>query len=247
LSPHKKQTIFQKLIYRYIIRNCDGFIHLSEAGQKLFFKKYRWAKRRENAVILHPSYKSQLTVKTKNEAREELAIDGGQLRIVFFGRILPYKGINNLIDAYLDSPFSMNSSLWIGGPSDEESTEQIASRISADCRIDFNPGFVDDSYLELQVKAADWVVLPYSGGLNSGVAVYALSCGTRAVVPDSPVMREMEGVTQSSSFKYFSTNNFKEVLDSVLRQGRLEEQTPDISLLDSKVIGAQYFDFLRSL
>mgnify|MGYP001059577050 CR=1 FL=1 len=247
LRPHKKQTFFERVVYWYITRKCDGFIHLTEAGMESFFKKHRWAKRKKNTVIYHPSYEAQLCGITKSEARKKLSLEVDELRIVFFGRILPYKGVNNLIDAYLESVEGNGTSLWIGGPSDEESTQQIVSRVSGDDSIEFSPGFVDDAYLELQVKAADWVVLPYSSGLNSGVAIYALSCGTRAIVPDSPVMREMEQVTRFPSFKYFSKDNFREVLDSVLSNGRMKDPTPDNSKLDPAVIGEQYHEFLNKL
>lgn len=247
LKPHKKQTLYQNIVYWYILWNCDGFIHLTEAGRELFFKKHFWAKFKRNTVIYHPNYKYQLTNLTKNEAREKLGLCNDHLRIVFFGRILPYKGVNKLISSYLESPYSIGSSLWIGGPSDEESTEEIGTIVSGEHSIEFSPGFVDDAHLELQVKAADWVVLPYLGGLNSGVAVYALSCGTSAVVPDSPVMREMEGVTKSTSFKYFSDSEFREVLDSVLKQGRVDDPAPDTTMLNSEIIGEQYHSFLSSL
>ena len=148
------------------------------------------------------------------------------------GGFLPYKGLNKLIEGYLDSPCSLGSSFWIGGLSDKESTAQIEARIAADDRIEFSQGFIDDEHLELQVKAADWVVLPYSNCFNSGVAIYALSCGTRALVPDTPVMREMENLTQFPSFEYFSDNKFREVLDSIFRAGRIEDPTPNTSVLD---------------
>lgn len=247
LEPHKKQSMFQKVIYWYILRSCDGFIHLTEAGRELFFQRYSWASHKKNAVIFHPCYKAQLTEITKNEARKELGLNSSHLRIVFFGRILPYKGANQLVDSYLESSHTTSSSLWIGGPSDTESTKEIASKLSKGCQVEFSPGFVSDETLELQVKAADWVVLPYLGGLNSGVAIYALSCGTRAIVPDSSVMKEMAGVTQSDSFKYFSEGEFPEQLNSVLVQGRIESPVPNTTMLDSEVIGTQYYNFLTSL
>ena len=247
LRPHKKQTFFERVVYWYITRKCDGFIHLTEAGMESFFKKHRWAKRKKNTVIYHPNYDAQLSSITKSEAREKLSLGVDEVRIVFFGRILPYKGVNQLIDAYLERSEVDGTSLWIGGPSDQESTQQISSKVSVDDSIEFSPGFVDDAHLELQVKAADWVVLPYSSGLNSGVAIYALSCGTRALVPDSPVMREMEHVTKFPSFKYFSKKDFREKLDSILSDGRMMDPAPDISKLDPAIIGAQYHDFLNKL
>ena len=87
LRPHNKQTCFQKIVYWYILRNCDGFIHLSEAGRELFLRSYPWAKSKAHTVIYHPSYRAQLSDLTKNKAREKLGIDSSQLRIVFFGRV----------------------------------------------------------------------------------------------------------------------------------------------------------------
>ena len=94
----------------------------------------------------------------------------------------PTRALTNLIDAYLESVRSCNgTSLWIGGPSDQESTQQIVIEgVRSTTVLNLAQASLTMRTLELQVKAADWVVLPYSSGLNSGVAIYALSCGTRA-------------------------------------------------------------------
>lgn len=112
-------------------------------------------------------------------------------RLLFFGLVRPYKGIEGLLDAFgaLDDP---HASLRVAGnPSDAGLAATIVARCAADPRVSADLRHLSDDELSLEVGRAALVVLPYTQMHNSGAALLALSLGRPVLVPDTAVNRDL--------------------------------------------------------
>lgn len=111
----------------------------------------------------------------------------------FFGRIRPYKGLEELIAAYRQVPQGVPPThLTIMGALEAPAlAEQLTELAHGDPRIGLDFGFVTDSDLVRLVGRCQLVVLPYTDMHNSGAALAALSLGRPVLVPDNPVTRQM--------------------------------------------------------
>lgn len=113
-------------------------------------------------------------------------------RILFFGLIRKYKGVEELLAAYqdLDRP---SASLRIVGKALEPTLKQkIAELADGDATISTKFAFVADRELVAEVTSSELVVLPYRELHSSGVALVALSLGRPVLVPDSTTGRALQ-------------------------------------------------------
>lgn len=103
---------------------------------------------------------------------------GGPLRLLFFGRLLPYKGLSLLRDAVSALDHARDWELRVVG-SGPESSELAALRATPGVTVENR--WVPDEEVAALITWADAVVLPYIEASQSGVAPGAIAAG-RVVV-----------------------------------------------------------------
>ncbi len=142
---------------------------------------------------------------TSQEAKQRLGVEENEKTILFFGRIRPYKGIEYLLDAFrqLAADEQGNYRLVVAGEP-KKGSEQYLHEVQTAIDTTFAPGkvilrvqFIPDSEMELYLKGADVLVLPYKEIFQSGVLFLAYSFGLPVVATDVGSFREeiIEGST----------------------------------------------------
>jgi glycosyltransferase involved in cell wall biosynthesis len=101
--------------------------------------------------------------------------------ILFFGLLRPYKGIEDLLEAFRQVE---GAELWIvGNPRmDVEPLRRLAADASG--RVRFLTRFVDDAEIPAIFRRADVVVLPYRDAEHSGVLYTGLAFGKPMVLSE---------------------------------------------------------------
>lgn len=110
-------------------------------------------------------------------------------RLVNFGLIRPYKGVERLIEAFAQIGDREVSLRIVGRPSTTELGETIRRMSERDARVHIHLAYVDDRQLALEVSSAELIVLPYAAMHNSGAVILALSLGRPVLVPESPTTK----------------------------------------------------------
>ncbi len=90
-------------------------------------------------------------------------------RALFFGRINPYKGIENLLQIVRlcpDIQFDVIGRV-------EPQMEEIAQTLREEKNVKLNAEYVSDAQMRQAFLEADWVVAPYSSASQSGVIIDA--------------------------------------------------------------------------
>jgi len=103
--------------------------------------------------------------------------------ILFFGLLRPYKGIENLLEAFRQvSRGNRNVELWIvGNPRmDVAPLRELAAE--ADGRVRFVTRFVEDTEIPAIFRRADLLALPYLDAEHSGVLYTGLAFGKPMVL-----------------------------------------------------------------
>ena len=180
-DDHRRMT-------QLLIDRCRGIIVMSQAAQKLLRESYRVAERTKVAVIPHGHYiDAYQNVITRARAREAFSLKEGGRMVLFLGSLRPYKGVEELIDAFaaLARPGDL---LVLAGPALEPAyREQVrslaASRSPAGAEIRVVPDMIPDDMLQVYYNAADLVALPFRNILNSGTALLAQSFARCVVAP----------------------------------------------------------------
>lgn len=108
-------------------------------------------------------------------------------RFAAFGRIRPYKGIEQLLVAFGTLPETDLSLRVVGEPLNRALGDAIAGLAGHDERVGLTMRYVEDEVLAREVGEAELVVLPYLDMHNSGALLLALSLSRPVLVPSNPV------------------------------------------------------------
>lgn len=169
LRPHETGSRTERFVLRQLDRWTDLWIVLNEATPV--------PEGKPRAIIPHGHYRDWYS-----EPSPESVVRG---RLLAFGMIRAYKGVDALVRAFRDCPHS-DLSLHVCGRPDSEETVETLERLSAgDSRISLSLRFVPDEELAREIAAAEVVVLPYREIHNSGVALLALSMNRPIIVRQS--------------------------------------------------------------
>lgn len=128
---------------------------------------------------------------TPAQARQWLGIAPGEKTILFFGSIVPYKGLDVLAEAFQRLPVeSANYRLIVAGKPGKgcedylAEVQQILSGNGRQERVLQRLEFIPDEETEIYFKAADILVLPYTHVFQSGVLFLGYSFGLPVVATD---------------------------------------------------------------
>jgi glycosyltransferase involved in cell wall biosynthesis len=109
-------------------------------------------------------------------------------RFLFFGHVHEYKGVDDLLAAFLTIPEDIPARLTVAGQCDDPELRIRLHALARRCgaRIELRLQHVPDEKVAQLLGAADVVVLPFRHVTTSGSAILALSCGRPLIVPDLP-------------------------------------------------------------
>lgn len=112
---------------------------------------------------------------------------------LFFGRMNPYKGIDNLLEIAKSCP---NIDISLVGRVDDQ-VKDIVNKLVALPNITLNTGYVSNEEMEKSFVNADCIILPYNSATQSGVIVDAYRYGRPCVAFNVGAISEqvIEGVT----------------------------------------------------
>jgi glycosyltransferase involved in cell wall biosynthesis len=133
-------------------------------------------------VIPHGAFDYLTKLPEERPLPPELEGAGGQV-VLCFGLLRPYKGIENLLEAFQRmSGATGEAELWIvGNPRmDVAPLRELAAQ--ADGRVRFVTRFVEDSEIPAIFRRADLLVLPYLDAEHSGVLYTGLAFGKPMVL-----------------------------------------------------------------
>ncbi|MEQ7011146.1 glycosyltransferase [Actinopolymorpha sp. B17G11] len=138
--------------------------------------------------VPHPAYHDVYpSWMSRRQARAELGLAPEVTAFLLIGRIQPYKGITELLDAFdlLCAREPGRYVLLVAGPPsrDDESRAFRERMLTHPCAYAALRKVPDDE-LQVYLRAADVAVFPYRRSLNSGALALALTFGLPVVVRD---------------------------------------------------------------
>jgi len=215
-GPHEPgHPLLEKLYWRLFLPSVDGVIHLSQTAREIVERRWPVLRRRPAFVIPHGDFRGAYAdTMTRAEARGKLGYGEHERVLVFVGNVRAYKNVPQLARAFAQLP-DPNLRLLIAG---RVHTEDLKREILApqDGRIRLIDEFIDEADMQLYLKAADLVVLPFRRILNSGSAILALSFDRPVLVADLGSLRELQEAVGPEWVRLFEGDLTPEVLSDAL-------------------------------
>jgi beta-1,4-mannosyltransferase len=112
-------------------------------------------------------------------------------RLVFFGLVRPYKGVERLLEAFAAVPGDDVSLRVVGNPTTPGVRAAVEQAALDDPRVSARLEYVDDDVVAHEVGSAELVVLPYREVHNSGAALLALSLDRPVLLTAGPSVAEL--------------------------------------------------------
>ncbi|MEV4344632.1 glycosyltransferase [Actinoplanes sp. NPDC049596] len=174
-AAHKWASLYCRKLIRPLLRSTDGVIVHSRFDRVALRQTYDLTGVPDEIALHGPFDHHERAVPAPRPA-------SGPTRLLFFGTIRPYKGLEDLIEAFGSLPADYE--LTVVGETWEGWTlpaELIAASPAA-ARITFVNRYVTDAEVDGFFAAADLVVLPYRRSSASGPLHIAMSHGLPVVV-----------------------------------------------------------------
>jgi len=194
LKAHERfYPLLEQWFWKVFMRFLGGYISLSETGQQSALERFPKLQRIPGFVIPHGHYRDVYPAHiTQEEARSQLGISPAARVVTFVGHIRPYKNVPKLIRVFRNIADPEAVLLIAGKPGLAELAREIETVASEDKRVRLFLKLIPEDDMQLYLRAANLVVLPYEDILNSGGALLALSFDRPVLVPRKGSMRELQ-------------------------------------------------------
>ncbi len=205
LESHERwHPLIERLLWRGFVLAVDGHISYSLAAQKAALARHPRLRPRPGWVVPHGHYRGLYDDRlSKEEARRILELSPTAPVVTFFGSIREYKNVPHLVRTFGRLRLSGAVLLVAGAPAGERCRRHVEEAARGVRSVRLHLGLVPDDRVQVYMKAADLVALPFRDILNSGSALLALSFSRPVLVPFLGAMGELrETVGDSWLFTY---------------------------------------------
>ncbi len=170
---------------------------------------------------------------------------GPELRLLFFGIVRPYKGLDVLLHALADAPehltLTVAGEFW-GGTAD---TERLIAGLGLGDRVTLRPGYVPAADIPALFAGADALVLPYREATASQNALLAFAHGVPVITTTAGALGEavrdgVDGLTCAPG----DAEDLRRALAAISEPGAVSRLRSGIVAFDPEPCWAAYLDAL---
>ena len=133
---------------------------------------------------------------SRSDARARLGVPEDHFVYLCLGQMRPYKGLDELIAAFLQRRMPDATLLLAGHIPDPAYARQLKRLAGDHPNIRLFPGFVLPEEIQFYCNAADLCVLPYRDATTSGAALLAFSFGSPIIAPAIGPFPELIGANE---------------------------------------------------
>ena len=226
LAPHEDGSARERLLLAWLDRLTARWIRINAITPE---------RAPATDTILHGHYRDWFA---------PLRADGVmQGRLLHFGLIRPYKGVETLIAALRGLPDADVSLRIVGNPSTAQMREQVRQACAEDARISALLQYAEDPLLAREIGQAELVVLPYRQMHNSGTLLLALSLARPVLAPWSEANAAVAAEVGEGWVILYRGELDASTLADALRRVRQSSRTaePDLSRREWDAQGEQHY------
>lgn len=171
---------FQLVGLMSALRQFDHYIVHTKYSKEILMRKLALPEHRVT-IIPHGVFTYYRELVNDSGKSEQASLSAGKKKVLFFGVLKPYKGVDVLLEAFarLPEPVARETVLQIVGypRMSVEPLQSLARRLGIEHRVFWDLRFVEEAEVAAYFSQADVIVLPYRRIDQSGVLMIALAFG----------------------------------------------------------------------
>lgn len=185
ITPHEaSHPLVERCLRAMLFRNLSAFVSLTECARAELVRAYPALRRVPSAVVPHGHYRGSYPDEvSQGAARAVLGVPGDARLCLCFGQIRAYKNAPHLVRTFLAADAPGSALVVAGACTDPGLRDELGRAAARDARVSIAAEFVRPDRVQVFMRAADLVVLPYTEVLNSGAAILALSFDRPVLAP----------------------------------------------------------------
>jgi beta-1,4-mannosyltransferase len=213
VAAHESASRVERLLLGWFDRRTDAWVALNDATPV--------PDPARGTVVRHGDYRGWFAAHAV-----PAAVPG---RLLYFGLIRPYKGVDRLLETFAAVPGDELSLHVVGRPASPALRSQVEAAAAADPRVTALLDYVGDETLAREVGEAELVVLPYEDMHNSGALLLALSLGRPVLVPSGAVTEALAAEVGVGWVPTYAGALTPDVVRTALDGARGLDGSPDLS------------------
>ncbi|MCX7097481.1 MAG: glycosyltransferase family 4 protein [Methylococcales bacterium] len=185
LISHESPCPDRELIaLKTIARLCHVVVH-SEGAKSVVAEKYNINQKKISVAPLgsyvgyYPNDRE-----TNQKIIQKLNLNPQNKTFLFVGAIRRYKGVNELVEAFLRTTNPTYRLVIAGSLRNEDDRQWLEQKAQQDQRIKLSLEFIPENELTAYLNCCDVVVLPFVKTLTSASAILAMSYGKPLILPE---------------------------------------------------------------
>jgi glycosyltransferase involved in cell wall biosynthesis len=190
-------------IYEFLISYILDFaiVHSDQAKNEVVSEYGLQSSQDKIKVIHHGTYEGYYENHiSSSEARSFLDLGDETFVFLFFGKILPYKNVGELVRIFKSIPGDNLRLVIAGNPGSVELQNKVRNDTCDDDRIQLYLDYIADNDIQKFMNAADVLVLPYADILTSGTAILGMSFQKPVLAPNKGCL--IDTLPDAYNFKY---------------------------------------------
>lgn len=218
--PGERYSLTARVLSLVDSRKPDCFILLNESQRDDFIKVNGISEDRV-AVIPHGIFSSYRESLSDLRSFPEFNLLSGFYReyFLFIGRIVKYKGIESLLNAFAAALDKTDKLLVIAGNGKFSKEELLALKKLPKDRVMVFNHWLSDAEIATLTSSAFMTILPYEGATQSGIIPVSSALGTPSIASDSGGLKEQ--IVDGETGFIFSAGSVSELENAISRSSMM--------------------------
>jgi len=224
--PHAGRTRLYDRLYRLVYAAADGFIHFGDVSREHVRSSYPDTRHAAHVVIPHGDYSCFLSDVRRSESRRHLSLKPRHQVVLSFGHHRHRHEVELVLHGF-HALNARNKRLIIAGklPFPARRRDRLRSRLYLKARLDprvqLHRGWVPDEQLPYLLEAADALIIPRRGVLNSGNVALGFTFGVPVAGTEEGVVGEVLRETGNPVFDPANPSSIGSALQRALASDSL--------------------------
>jgi len=246
IIPHEKFP-FSKVLTKYFVSKCDGFITLSKS---VLSELEQFTSNQNKIFIPHPIYNTFGDKISRIDALAHLKLSPDFNYILFFGIIRKYKGLDILLKALASEKLkNKNIKLIVAGEfyEDQSFYNQIIEENNIGDKVIFSNGFIANSEIKYYFGACNIVAQTYRSATQSGVTQIAYHFEKPMLVTNVGGLAEIVPHQKVGYITQIDPNDVANCLADFFENNREEEFSKNVAIEKEKFGWDKMIDAIEEL